>query len=53
MFMPNKGRLVATKGSMAQCIAQTTEVVIPRASQFIFKFMRIAKIINLQYCCNN
>ena len=36
---PKMGRLVKNKGSKAQCIAQASEVVIPNASQFTFKFI--------------
>lgn len=36
MLMPKSGRLLKKRGSSAQCIAQATEVVIPKASQFIF-----------------
>lgn len=39
IFTPNKGRLVSTKGKMAQCIAHASEVAIPNPSQFILKFM--------------
>jgi len=52
IFIPNKGRLVSSIGNIAQCIAQAREVAIPNPSQFIFKFMRRAKIRDLQYCCN-
>ena len=38
------GRLVKNKGSKAQCIAHASEVVIPKASQFIFKFIKDAKV---------
>ncbi len=50
MLMPNKGRLDRNKGKKAQWIAQATEVVIPKASQFIFN--RIGcKYISMQLCC--
>src|SRR5436190_1981542 len=39
IFTPNKGRLVSTKGKIAQCIAHASEVAIPKPSQFILKFM--------------
>lgn len=35
MLIPKIGRLVKRKGRMAQCIAQASEAVIPRASQLI------------------
>ena len=44
MFIPKIGRLVTTKGSKAQCIAQAVEVAIPNASQFIFNFIVVANI---------
>ena len=34
--MPNNGKLLIKTGSKAQCMAQTTEVAIPIASQLIF-----------------
>ncbi len=36
---PKMGRLVKNKGNKAQCMAQASEVVIPNASQFTFKFI--------------
>lgn len=42
--MPNKGRDERNKGSKAQCMAQAAEAVIPKKSQFILNFIRMAKI---------
>lgn len=50
MSKPKTGRLVSKRGSMAQCMAQATEVVIPNASQLSFLFMRTA---NIAYICNS
>ena len=50
MLIPNKGRLDRNKGNKAQWIAQATEVVIPKASQFIFSRMG-SKDISMQLCC--
>ena len=36
MFIPNTGSVLAITGSTAQCIAQPTEVAIPKKSQFVF-----------------
>ncbi len=38
---PKMGRLVNSKGRMAQWMAQATEVTIPNASQLTFRFMRL------------
>jgi len=46
MFMPNSGRLVRTSGNTAQCMAQTTEVAIPKASQLTCSFMIKANILS-------
>lgn len=46
ILIPNKGKLVITKGNTAQCIAHAIDVVIPNASQFILKLIKSAKIIN-------
>jgi hypothetical protein len=51
MLIPNMGNVLAINGSTAQCIAQPTEVAIPKKSQFVFKailFFIAAKIVNLQ-----
>ncbi len=50
MLMPNMGKVVTITGSNAQCMAQATEVPIPKASQFnfIFIFCGRAKIVYLQ-----
>lgn len=49
IFIPNKGRELRTRGSMAQWMAQAREVIIPIKSQFILNFMG-AKLrhLNLQ-----
>ena len=44
ILMPKRGRTETNKGNMAQWMAQATDVVIPRASQFIFDFIKTAKI---------
>lgn len=46
MFIPNKGSEVNIKGSIAQWIAQATEVIIPIKSQLMrfIKFSIKAKI---------
>ncbi len=49
MLTPNTGNVVIKIGSKAQWMAQRTEVVMPTASQFSFKFIRTAKIGK----CNN
>jgi hypothetical protein len=53
ILKPNKGRLVKNKGSKAQCMAQAIEVVMPRASQFIFFILSFMKGKNTkkQQCC--
>ena len=43
MLMPKMGKLENNNGNNAQCIAQAMEVVIPRASQFTFRFIRGCK----------
>lgn len=43
--MPNNGKLLNNKGKIAQCIAQATDVTIPKASQFILNFIKYANII--------
>ena len=43
MFMPKTGKLVTITGSNAQCMAQATEVPIPKASQFNFIFIVASK----------
>ena len=45
MLTPNSGKAETNKGSMAQWIAQATDVVIPRASQLIFTFIKEGKNI--------
>ncbi len=43
------GKEVSIIGSMAQCIAQATDVAIPIASQFIFIFIfKKPKVVYLQ-----
>jgi hypothetical protein len=47
---PNKGRLVNTNGSTAQCMAQATEAAMPKLSQdgfiiAVYKMQRYCKII--------
>jgi hypothetical protein len=44
ILVPNSGNTETNRGNMAQWIAQANEVVIPRASQFIFDFIKTAKI---------
>lgn len=44
--MPNIGKLLITNGKTAQCIAQTTEVVIPKASQFTLNAIEYTNIAN-------
>lgn len=39
IFMPNNGSEERNSGSNAQCIAQASEAVIPKASQLIFIFI--------------
>lgn len=39
MLIPNIGRELINTGSIAQCIAQATDVAIPNASQLIFIFI--------------
>ncbi len=53
MFMPNKGSDVKIKGSIAQWIAQATEVIIPIKSQLILfiKLIMVTKIVYLQQRC--
>ncbi len=36
ILTPNSGKLLKNKGNTAQCMAQATEAVIPKASQLIF-----------------
>lgn len=48
MLMPNTGNVLAIKGSNAQCIAQPTEVAIPKKSQFVFN-----AILNFSNCKNS
>ena len=36
MFSPNMGKVLAITGNTAQCIAQPTEVAIPKKSQLVF-----------------
>ncbi len=44
ILTPNKGRLVAISGRIAQWIAQASEVMMPNPSQFVFIFIRRTKI---------
>ena len=44
ILMPKRGRTETNKGNMAQWMAQATDVVIPRASQFIFNFIKATKV---------
>jgi|GEM_PF-3355644 len=39
IFIPNMGKLLTISGSTAQCMAQATEAVTPKASQLILKAM--------------
>ena len=39
MLIPKSGRLVRTRGSTAQCTAQTSDVAIPKPSQLTCSFM--------------
>jgi hypothetical protein len=51
ILIPKIGNVLAIKGSTAQCMAQPTEVAIPKKSQFAFIAILkncSAKIINLQ-----
>lgn len=52
MFIPSIGKLLIKIGRTAQCIAQATEVVIPKASQFILNFiLRTGKDSKTQQGC--
>jgi hypothetical protein len=44
MLAPNNGSAVTNKGSMAQWIAQATEVVTPTASQLTLTFIKRANL---------
>ena len=55
MLTPNRGKLERNKGSNAQCIAHTTDVAIPKASQFTLKFIAgkdISNATKLQIICS-
>lgn len=43
MLTPNNGKLVSSTGNNAQCTAHNKEVMIPRPSQFTFKFIIVGK----------
>src|SRR5579859_5041738 len=50
ILIPSTGSVATASGRMAQWMAQSTDVVTPRASQLILENMR-AKITTLQLCC--
>ena len=37
MFTPKNGKVLTTKGRIAQCMAHPSDVAIPKKSQFTFK----------------
>lgn len=43
MLTPNKGKLVSNTGKRAQCIAHNKDVMMPKPSQFTFKFIVAGK----------
>src|SRR5436190_15040882 len=45
MLTPNSGKKETNKGSIAQWMAQATDVVTPNASQFILNFIKDGKAI--------
>ncbi|MDB5247687.1 MAG: hypothetical protein JWQ40_2081 [Segetibacter sp.] len=52
MLTPKIGRLVKNNGKSAQWIAHASEVVIPKASQFILEFIfKDGKDKGLQQSC--
>lgn len=51
ILIPNNGRLLINKGSMAQCMAQASEAPIPKASQLILIFTKGIKVSKKQHCC--
>jgi hypothetical protein len=51
MLVPNKGRLVQKSGSRAQCMAQISEALTPRASKLILNLIKSAKIAKKQHSC--
>jgi len=48
MFTPNKGRLLKNNGNNAQCMAQASDVAIPKASQLILN--AIVEAANIFKC---
>lgn len=46
MLTPKTGSVVARMGNSAQWMAQSTEVLMPTASQFIFTFIQGQKYEN-------
>jgi hypothetical protein len=53
MLMPNSGRLVRNNGNNAQWMAQTIEVAIPRASQFILFLIKPQRYKKATWLQNN